>query len=183
MATPFTLALLTALTIAPMAAIPQAPVSAPDVRVVVEAERAFAALAQVKGIRGSFVDSFSTDSVMISGRPSNAQEGFKTWSDGPENLTWYPQAAGISASGDLGFTYGPSVLREKADATILRHSTYISIWRRQPDGIWKVELDAGVAMPNPTNPIPGWASGNMVAKGPTPPGQAEASLRHAEALL
>ena len=67
-------------------------------------------------------------------------------------LVWEPDTAVISVSGDIGYTIGRSQVRQtNADGTVTIRSTgrYLTIWRRQPDGSWKVELDTGNTDPKP----------------------------------
>jgi hypothetical protein len=55
-------------------------------------------------------------------------------------LDWAPIASG--KSGDLGFTVGKATFTgAKPDDGW--HSTYVTIWHRQPDGTWKVLFDTG----------------------------------------
>ena len=68
------------------------------------------------------------------------------------SLRWEPLRADISASGDLGWTTG-TYMSEAAgeDGTVTRgEGRYVSIWRRQADGSWKVVMDLG----NPTGSPP-----------------------------
>ena len=59
-------------------------------------------------------------------------------------LEWWPVAAEIAPSGDLGCTVG------EAKITSLNHySKYLTIWRRQPDGTWKFVADGGNVRPAP----------------------------------
>ena len=67
-------------------------------------------------------------------------------------LVWAPDTAVIAASGDMGYTIGRSQVRQtNADGSVTIRSTgrYLTIWRRQPDGSWKVELDTGNSDPKP----------------------------------
>lgn len=67
-------------------------------------------------------------------------------------LLWEPDTAVIAASGDIGYTIGHSQVRQtNPDGTVTVRSTgrYVTIWRRQPDGSWKVELDTGNTDPRP----------------------------------
>jgi ketosteroid isomerase-like protein len=65
------------------------------------------------------------------------------------HLTWTPVGADISASGDLGYTYGTFEFRskDKDGKEIVDHGKYTSIWKKQKDGSWKVVLDMGNASP------------------------------------
>jgi ketosteroid isomerase-like protein len=67
--------------------------------------------------------------------------------DKSNQLTWTPVDAGISISGDLGWTSGTYEFRskDKDDKTKVEHGKYTSIWKKQPDGNWKVVLDMGNA--------------------------------------
>jgi ketosteroid isomerase-like protein len=72
--------------------------------------------------------------------------------DNKENqLTWTPVYADISASGDLGYTYGTFEFRSKAKdgKPTVSHGKYTSIWKKQKDGSWKVVLDMGNDSPEP----------------------------------
>ena len=65
------------------------------------------------------------------------------------HLTWRPVGADISASGDLGYTYGTFEFRskDKNGKPTVEHGKYTSIWKKQNDGSWKVVLDMGNASP------------------------------------
>ena len=68
------------------------------------------------------------------------------------HLTWAPVGADISASGDLGYTYGTFEFSSKGKdgKTVVDHGKYTSIWKKQQkDGSWKVVLDMGNASPEP----------------------------------
>jgi ketosteroid isomerase-like protein len=66
-------------------------------------------------------------------------------------LTWKPVYADISASGDLGYTYGTFEFRyrDKDGKLAVSHGKYTSIWKKQKDGSWKVVLDMGNENPAP----------------------------------
>jgi ketosteroid isomerase-like protein len=65
--------------------------------------------------------------------------------DKNNHLTWTPVGAGISSSGDLGYTYGTYEFssKDKDGKTVVDHGKYTSIWKKQHDGSWKVVLDMG----------------------------------------
>ncbi len=65
--------------------------------------------------------------------------------DKNNHLSWTPGGADISASGDLGYTYGTFEFRsqDKDGKPIIEHGKYTSIWKLQQDGTWKVVLDMG----------------------------------------
>jgi len=65
--------------------------------------------------------------------------------DKNNHLTWSPVAAGISAAGDLGYTWGTYEFRskQKDGSELVEHGKYMTLWKKQPDGSWKVAVDMG----------------------------------------
>lgn len=114
----------------------------PDAAPVVAAERAFAADAPGLGITGSFTRWSVDDAVVISeGRAQTVRQVYPP--DVPRDadeptLEWWPNFAGISRSGDLGFTTGGVAVNGE------RAGHYFTVWKRQPDGGWKWVYDGGV---------------------------------------
>jgi ketosteroid isomerase-like protein len=53
----------------------------------------------------------------------------------------------VSRGGDLGFTYGRCDLTD-TDGSVQSTSYYLRIWKRMPDGAWKIVLD--IDSPAPT---------------------------------
>jgi ketosteroid isomerase-like protein len=71
------------------------------------------------------------------------------WSPKDYQLTWKPTDALMGPSGEMGYTWGHYEGRSK-DAngnTVLTSGRYITVWRKQADGSWKVVLDAGANEP------------------------------------
>lgn len=71
--------------------------------------------------------------------------------DKNNRLTWTPVGGDISASGDLGYTYGTYEFhsKDKEGKATVEYGKYASIWKRQKDGSWKVVLDMGNASAQP----------------------------------
>ena len=125
-----------------IAALAASPVLAqePSAAPVVAAERAFAADAPSMGIAGSFNKWSVPDAVLIAG--GQVQRIGEVYPDGPRPadeplLEWWPNFAGISRSGDLGFTTGGVAVGGR------RTGHYFTIWKKQPDGSWKWVYDGG----------------------------------------
>lgn len=60
-------------------------------------------------------------------------------------LTWTPTDGLMGPSGDMGYTWGHFEGHSK-DANgnpVTTSGRYMTIWRKQPDGSWKVVLDSG----------------------------------------
>ena len=71
--------------------------------------------------------------------------------DKNNQLLWTPVGADISASGDLGYTFGNYEFhsKDKDGKPSVEFGKYTSIWKAQKDGSWKVVLDMGNASPAP----------------------------------
>jgi ketosteroid isomerase-like protein len=70
-------------------------------------------------------------------------------------IRWTPISASAS-SGDLGYTVGMYEITQKDEKG--KHTVgtgkYVTIWRKQSDGNWKVEFDTGVADSEPAGEKP-----------------------------
>lgn len=60
-------------------------------------------------------------------------------------LRWEPKKAEVSASGDLGWTWGTYTLTttDSAGTNKAFYGKYLNVWRKQPSGLWKVIIDIG----------------------------------------
>ena len=71
------------------------------------------------------------------------------WSPKDYQLTWTTTDAMMGPSDDMGYTWGHYEGRSK-DANgnpVLTSGRYITMWRKEADGSWKVVLDAGANEP------------------------------------
>jgi ketosteroid isomerase-like protein len=63
-------------------------------------------------------------------------------------LSWEPRFAEVFADGAWGWTWGDWQLHEPgAGGRRLGQGRYVNLWRKQPDGSWKVRLDHGSVEP------------------------------------
>ena len=60
-------------------------------------------------------------------------------------LKWYPTDVEISSSGDLGYSIGEyeRIGKDASGNPATVTGNYVSIWRKQRDGRWKIVLDIG----------------------------------------
>ena len=67
------------------------------------------------------------------------------------SLRWQPARAEILIPGHVGYTTGryERRVKHKEGNTEVEHGTYVSVWRKQADGSWKIILDTGNADPAP----------------------------------
>lgn len=128
---------------------------AADPQELIEADRAFARATAERGAEG-WASFFSDSGRMIPngqaevrGRSRIEEAMAPLLSDPDYSLTWEPEGAEISAGGNLGYTWGRYSSRRLAPegGEQISQGRYLTIWRRQTDGSWKVELDMGNALP------------------------------------
>ena len=113
------------------------------------AENYFAAYAKEKGIRDAFLKVSDNETILFRPDPVKSEDFFdKKSSDDPGQLAWTPVFAKISKSGDWGFTSGPYSYT-KEDSSTTSYGQYLSIWRTNTKGVWKLALDLGVSHPKP----------------------------------
>ena len=119
-----------------------------------EREKAFAKTGAAKDIERFM--SFIADNArsFSAGEMVEGKEGFRqTWSrlfaDPTLTIHWEPRVAGVSKSGDLGYTSGPYEFTSKDTQgnVVTRKGSFATIWRKQPGGVWRVELDIGAPAP------------------------------------
>ena len=72
-------------------------------------------------------------------------------------LVWEPRLGDVAASADLGWLTGPSTsINHTAKDPKPGHGCYLSIWRKQPNGTWRVFIDVGAGAPEPVPFAPGF---------------------------
>ena len=115
---------------------------------LVEAEISFATASVEKGIRTAFLEYLADDAIVFLPEPINGKEGYGSRSESSARLSWYPVYADISNSLDWGYTTGPYEVRSNpADKQPAGAGFYLSVWKKQPDGEWKVAIDHGSTYP------------------------------------
>lgn len=160
----------------------------PDLQSLVEAERSFARAAVSSGIRDSFLAFFSEDSIALVPEPQSAVERLRRQQARPFSeleLTWEPRAGDIAASGEFGWLTGPSTFIDRTGDGRPSYGNYLSIWRRQGSGPWRVFIDFGCPVPGPASFPPGFVAAPLPNRYTKAGDQAEAvvSLTKADEAL
>lgn len=134
-----------------MAAAPVLAESPADaVKALVDAERKFFETGQEKGTRAAFLEFLALDGIVFRPGPVNGQEVWRKRTETGLDLVWEPTFASIARSGDFGYDTGPSKWRaKKSDEKFSGFGHFISIWKKQKGGTWKVALDCGIENPEP----------------------------------
>lgn len=116
----------------------------------VEAERAFAAMAQSQGQWTAFRAFAAEDGVMFLPQPVEAQVFLKDRKDPPVALKWGPTRSWTSCDRKTAYNTGPWTTPDgKA------FGYFSTLWQKQADGGWKWRVDHGDAL---GTPLPGSAS-------------------------
>jgi ketosteroid isomerase-like protein len=124
-------------------------------RTIIAAERAFAAMAGTHGIRDAFYNNIAEDGILfrpraVVGKPVLAS---RPSTRGPAALLWDPRWVDVAASGDFGFTTGPSEMWPNGQKdTVVSKGSFVTIWTRQGTGPWRFAIDVGVSGPTTLGP-------------------------------
>ena len=124
------------------------------------ADQAFAAATAAKGLEGwmaAFDDSAIQMEPDIPFTPGieHIRAGIApAFADTSWHLSWEPTMAFASAAGDLGYTLGTWKSTRTAANGAERVSTgkYVTVWRKQADGSWRVVFDGGSTDTTPKIP-------------------------------
>ncbi|HEX7465963.1 MAG TPA: nuclear transport factor 2 family protein, partial [Usitatibacter sp.] len=138
------LALPLALLLAACANSPSAP---PDPGAsLAAAETEFAALSVREDMRAAFLANFADDGVYVRDGWVEAKADLAKRSAPAIVLDWKPVFTEVAWSGDLGLSTGPWKITSKAKPDAApSFGQFVSVWRRDPGGPWKVVVDIGIA--------------------------------------
>lgn len=125
---------------------------------LMQADRDFAAEAAARGIDG-WMRYMAPDAIrLVLGEPSIHGLDAIREADTPlfetdsVRLAWEPVDGAVFADGRHGFTTGTyevlQMQRDGAEAAV-GQGAYITFWRQEPDGTWRIVLDGGAAGPPP----------------------------------
>lgn len=102
-----------------------------------------------KGGGAAFASWFAPDAVTLANgkAPVEGQAAIAaqaTWSPKDYQLTWTPEGARMGPGGEMGFTWGhyKGISKDQEGNTVTTSGRYMTVWKKQPDGQWKVEMDA-----------------------------------------
>jgi ketosteroid isomerase-like protein len=122
---------------------------------LIEAERSFSRTSEEKGIREAFLTWLRWNAVVFRPGPVEGRPVYEKMDPAnPAVLTWEPEVADVAASGEFGYTSGPYRMSPQRGAEPTRFGHYVSVWKKQPDGAWKVFLDIGVQHDPPASLSP-----------------------------
>ncbi len=129
--------------------------AASDLDSLVQSERDFSKTSGERGIRDAFVQFLAENSILFRPGPVQGKKWMQDRPPVPGHLSWEPALAVISGGRDLGYTTGPWEYWSKGPGEgEAGYGHFVSIWKKQSDGSWKVILDAGISYPEPPSSKP-----------------------------
>jgi len=131
----------------------QAPGQSLDVQNLMQADRDFndaTAARGLEGFRSFLADNAGTlraDRPVIAGRQALAEAWRPLLSNPALAIHWGPLYGSLSSGGDMGYTVGSYEITRTGEKgkRVVATGKYVTIWRKQADGSWKVEFDSGVS--------------------------------------
>ncbi|MBC7767683.1 MAG: hypothetical protein H7124_02745, partial [Phycisphaerales bacterium] len=113
---------------------------------LMQADRDFAAMARAEGVPAAFAHFAAEDAMIVTGAEiARGRAGiahiYTGWPEGAQ-LEWSPETARVSARGDMGWSWGNSVMTLPDGAR--QPGRYISVWTRDYEGNWRYAFDAPI---------------------------------------
>lgn len=125
---------------------------------MIAADRAFSAMSVAKGAHAAFLADMADDALVFDGdhppiigkaaaAAYYADREKKDPGYASQRLEWTPLSADASADGTLGYTRGTWALtaKKKDGKPLSLTGYYVTEWRRQADGQYKLAVDIGGA--------------------------------------
>jgi ketosteroid isomerase-like protein len=125
---------------------------------LLQMDAAFCEASVKRGTAQAFYEFMAKDGIILEAgeHPIKGPDAIKAHIESEPKgvLTWTPVAADVAQSGDLGYTWGTYEFRPaNADPGSQPHyGKYVTVWKKQWDGRWKVVLDAGNPGPPTVKP-------------------------------
>ena len=117
---------------------------------LIEIEGKFYQTGQEKGTRAAFLEYLADDGIMFQPEPGIAKKAWEQRKESGVSLIWRPIFAAMARSCDFGYTTGPAEWKKsKAEEKPFGHGQFVSVWKKQADGSWKLALDVGTENPPP----------------------------------
>jgi ketosteroid isomerase-like protein len=134
--------------------IARAQASTGDVNTVVDAEKNFNKLVERKGIKGGFLAVADPEGIIFKPNVVNITEFYNSIDKQAGTLSTKPNFARISVNGDLGFTAGPYIYQNGNDDSDKVFGDYVSVWRADNDGKFKLLINLGIQHPEAEQEAP-----------------------------
>jgi ketosteroid isomerase-like protein len=113
---------------------------------IIAADKAFSAMSAKAGPKAAFLEYVASDAKLL----SEVRQGKDGVADmlaqlpPTATLNWEPSFADVSASGELGYTWGRYTLvvpsGKKGREPLVQMGSYVTLWKHMTIGGWKVVL-------------------------------------------
>jgi len=128
---------------------------------MVNTEQSFSKRAEEKTARDAFLAFIADDGLLFRPGAVNGKQWMQEHPVPPSDkntlLAWQPAFAGMSVSGDLGFTTGPWEFKaDRSDEKPSGFGDFVTVWKKQADGSWKFVVDLGISHPQSGGPQTLW---------------------------
>jgi len=121
----------------------------PDVNELVSAEYNMSVLAANKGLFTAFMAYSDENTVLFVPSAVKAIDYLDNKPKLPDLMRWKPTYAKIAKSNEWGFTTGPINWQNIGDTK--KYGEYLSIWKRDRKGVWKIAFRANTEHDKPGN--------------------------------
>ncbi|UKT62941.1 DUF4440 domain-containing protein [Pedobacter mucosus] len=115
---------------------------------LVSAEKDFAKSIAKNGEKEAFLEYAAANAIVFRPNPVNAKTYYASQSNNEKSLSWEPNYAKVSRSGEFGFSTGPYAVggAEK------KYGQYLSLWKAE-SGKWKLVIDLGTESNKPLSKV------------------------------
>jgi ketosteroid isomerase-like protein len=110
----------------------------------------FSNYSEKNGMKEAFINYIADDGVMLrpNHRPIAGKDSATILLNKNKNnkaqMKWTPLFADVASSGDIGYTYGTYTSTTTiGSGQVSVSGTYVTIWKKNKEGIWKFVLDSG----------------------------------------
>ena len=111
---------------------------------LVSAEKDFAKSIAKNGDKDAYLEYSLASALVFRPNPVNVRTFYNAQKTYENTVTWEPNLAKVSRSGDLGFTTGPYAV----SGSEKKYGQYLSIWKSE-NGKWKLAIDLGTSSNKP----------------------------------
>lgn len=121
-----------------------------EAEVILQADKKFCQYSVKKGFFKAFLK-YADDDIVKLGEERFPVIGKKELSkvfdgrSGTKELIWEPVDGKLAESGELGYTWGNWHFNDK-DKDTTYYGNYFTVWKKSPDGNWKVLLDEEILL-------------------------------------
>jgi len=113
---------------------------------IIKTELDFSNMAQKEGMDKAFLHYVANDGVLLrNDKLIKGKDNIRSYmkSNTSKGLSWKPDFVDVSASGDLGYTYGKYSYRyqDSLGNSKINEGVFHTVWKRQTNGVWRFVWD------------------------------------------